>query len=178
MEKRLTQVLLFMIVILALAGCRTNQTIEQLDIGISAYENSDLMVKIVFDDKFSPPAGAIGCCWGNAQKKGSFWGAEIPHKVDVEWRDYKQAKLYRASFKVQRKKAYHIIDELTPVTFASGRVDDDVNPFIIFGFGEGGEVKMWISNSAFAGVKGRILEEIGSAQATWEPFELTDEMFN
>ncbi|TMP75730.1 hypothetical protein CWB73_21770, partial [Pseudoalteromonas phenolica] len=110
--------------------------------------------------------------------KGSFWGAEIPHKVDVEWRDYKQAKLYRASFKVQRKKAYHIIDELTPVTFASGRVDDDVNPFIIFGFGEGGEVKMWISNSAFAGVKGRILEEIGSAQATWEPFELTDEMFN
>ncbi|MEZ7207721.1 hypothetical protein [Pseudoalteromonas sp. DY56-GL79] len=174
MFNKLSTVLLALIL---LCSCSSHTELAQLDIGISAYENSDLMVKIVFDDKFSPPAGAIGCCWGNAQKKGSFWGAEIPHKVDVEWRDYKQAKLYRASFKVQRKKAYHIIDELTPVTFASGRVDDDVNPFIIFGFGEKGEVKMWISNSAFAGVKGRILEEIGSAQATWEAFELTDEMF-
>ena len=114
---------------------------------------------------------------GKCSEKRIVLGAEIPHKVDVEWRDYKQAKLYRASFKVQRKKAYHIIDELTPVTFASGRVDDDVNPFIIFGFGEKGEVKMWISNAPFDGVEGRILEEIGSAQATWEPFELTDEMF-
>ncbi|PAY00129.1 hypothetical protein CKO50_17275, partial [Pseudoalteromonas sp. HM-SA03] len=105
-----------LLAVILLCSCSSHSELEKLHIGISAYEKSDLMVKLIFDDRFSPPAGAIGCCWGNAQKKGVFWGAEIPHKVDVEWRDYKQAKLYRASFKVQRKKAYHIIDELTPVT--------------------------------------------------------------
>ncbi|WMO13984.1 hypothetical protein NI376_18510 [Pseudoalteromonas piscicida] len=78
---------------------------------------------------------------------------------------------------VQRDKAYKIAGNLPSITHYTGETETDVDPYIIFGFGEKGEVKMWISNAPFDGVEGRILEEIGSAQATWEHFELTDEMF-
>ncbi|KJY85842.1 hypothetical protein CWB89_03530 [Pseudoalteromonas piscicida] len=170
---------IILLLVILLCSCSSHSELEKLNIAISAYEKSDLMVKLIFDDRFSPPAGAIGCCWGNAQKVGVFWGAEIPHKVQAEWWDYKQGRHYRAVFMVQRDKAYKIAGNLPSVTYYTGKTETDVDPYIIFGFGEKGEVKMWISNSQFAsGVKGRILEEIGSAQATWEPFELTDEMFN
>ncbi|MEQ3529199.1 hypothetical protein [Pseudoalteromonas sp. XMcav11-Q] len=161
-----------------LCSCSSSTELDKLRIGVSSYENSDLMVRLVFDDKFSPPAGSIGCCWGNANANSTFWGAEIPHKVKAQWWDYKQGRHYNAEFSVQRDKAYKIAKNLPSITFHTGEIKEELVPQIIFGFGEKGEVKMWISNAPFDGVEGRILEEIGSAQATWEPFELTDEMFN
>ncbi|KJY85845.1 hypothetical protein CWB89_03515 [Pseudoalteromonas piscicida] len=168
---------IILLLVILLCSCSSRTELEKLNIGISAYEKSDLMVKLIFDDRLSPPAGAIGCCWGNAQKNGSFWGAEIPHKVKAQWWDYKQGKHYRATLSVQRDKAYKIAGNLSSITHYTGETETDLEPYIIFGFGEKGEVKMWISNAPFDGVEGRILEEIGSAQATWELFELTDDMF-
>ncbi len=167
-----------LLAVILLCSCSSHTELEKLNIAISAYEKSDLMVKLIFDDRFSPPAGSIGCCWGNANANSTFWGAEIPHKVKAQWWDYKQGKHYRATLSVQRDKAYKIAGNLPSITHYTGETETDVEPYIIFGFGEKGEVKMWISNAPFDGVEGRILEEIGSAQATWEHFELTDEMFN
>ncbi|ATD05974.1 hypothetical protein SIO17_03055 [Pseudoalteromonas piscicida] len=167
-----------LVAVILLCSCSSHTELEKLNIAISAYEKSDLMVKLIFDDRFSPPAGSIGCCWGNANANSTFWGAEIPHKVEAQWWDYKQGKHYRATLSVQRDKAYKIAGNLPSITHYTGETEADLEPYIIFGFGEKGEVKMWISNAPFDGVEGRILEEIGSAQATWEHFELTDEMFN
>ncbi|MCO7200968.1 hypothetical protein [Pseudoalteromonas sp. OANN1] len=167
-----------LVAVILLCSCSSHTELEKLNIAISAYEKSDLMVKLIFDDRFSPPAGSIGCCWGNANANSTFWGAEIPHKVEAQWWDYKQGKHYRATLSVQRDKAYKIAGNLPSITHYTGETETDLEPYIIFGFGEKGEVKMWISNAPFDGVEGRILEEIGSAQATWEHFELTDEMFN
>ncbi|WP_258872732.1 hypothetical protein [Thalassotalea euphylliae] len=46
-----------------------------------------------------------------------------------------------------------------------------MKPYLIVGFGEQGEVTVWISNARSEGNrKGRILVELGSGQATWEHF--------
>lgn len=165
-----------LLAVMLLCSCSSHTELEKLNIGISSYEKSDLMVKLIFDEQFSPPAGAVSGGWGNAVGSGTFWGAEIPHKVTAEWWDYKQGKHYRATLSVQRDKAYKIAGNLPSITHYTGETETDVEPYIIFGFGEKGEVKMWISNAPFDGVEGRILEEIGSAQATWEPFELNDDV--
>ncbi|WP_010606479.1 DUF2931 family protein [Pseudoalteromonas maricaloris] len=169
---------IILLLVILLCSCSSHTELEKLHIGISSYEKSDLMVKLIFDEQFSPPAGAVGGGWGNAAGSGTFWGAEIPHKVKAQWWDYKQGKHYRATLSVQRDKAYKIAGNLPSITHYTGETETDLEPYIIFGFGEKGEVKMWISNAPFDGVEGRILEEIGSAQATWEHFELMDEMFN
>ncbi|TMN44356.1 hypothetical protein, partial [Pseudoalteromonas piscicida] len=109
-----------LLAVILLCSCSSHTELEKLNIAISAYEKSDLMVKLIFDEQFSPPAGAVGGGWGNAAGSGTFWGAEIPYKVKAQWWDYKQGKHYRAALTVQRDKAYKIAGNLPSITHYTG----------------------------------------------------------
>nr|WP_232003062.1 hypothetical protein [Pseudoalteromonas piscicida] len=43
-----------LLAVILLCSCSSHTELEKLNIGISAYEKSDLMVKLIFDEQFSP----------------------------------------------------------------------------------------------------------------------------
>ncbi|WP_147302735.1 DUF2931 domain-containing protein [Thalassotalea euphylliae] len=128
---------------------------------------------LVFDEKWKVPVGSLGCCWKESGAQSGAWDKLFPKKVAVQWHDESQSRLYSAEVKIDHKRGEEIARNLPPYTvISSGRIEKQPKPKLIVGFGENGEVTVWISNASSEMNKtGRILVELGSGQATWEHFD-------
>ncbi|WP_235523720.1 hypothetical protein [Pseudoalteromonas lipolytica] len=76
----------------------------------------------------------------------------------VEWLDKSENRIYYGEVAID-KAGYKLAH--------TGKVFNDVKPYLIIGMGETGEIKVWLSNTPSAGFTGRVLHELGSGQAQW-----------
>ncbi|MDI4687431.1 MULTISPECIES: DUF2931 domain-containing protein [Pseudoalteromonas] len=152
---------------LFLAGCSSTGKIDYMVVSGSTDEGNDIFATLIeFDGRWSVPAGAMSCCRATAGAMAGVYGQKFPEKVAVEWLDKSENRIYYGEVAID-KAGYKLAKNLPPFTAHTGKVFNDVKPYLIIGMGETGEIKVWISNTPSAGFTGRVLHELGSGQAQW-----------
>ena len=82
---------------LAAAGCRAEAWKEPWTVGYSTPVGNDIWIRrVVFDDTWTLPAGALGCCWEETGKTASVYNYPLPRVVEVEWLDESEKRIYEA----------------------------------------------------------------------------------
>ncbi|WP_258872734.1 DUF2931 domain-containing protein [Thalassotalea euphylliae] len=168
------RLMISLLMVLPLIACTANQPIKYMVIGSSTVKGNELMVRpLVFDDSWRKPVGNLGCCWQEAGALSGAWGKYFPKKVAVQWHDESQSRLYSTEVKIDHVRGEKIARNLPTYTIVSlDEIKKNVKPYLIVGFGEQGEVTVWISNApSEMNISGRILVALGSGQATWEHFD-------
>jgi len=150
----------------------TSKTLEKIVVGSGTPKGNEIMVGgIEFDDTWSATGGSRHCCWAQAGGTSTKRGVAFPKKVSVYWSDLSQRRIYFTDVMLDQMRGAKLAQKLPSYKWSSdGEIVNDPEPYIILGFGVQGEVKVWLSNAATARNKtGRVLHEIGSAQAEWNP---------
>ena len=149
----------------SLMGCAT--TIDYMVVGKATPRGNEVQVGIIeFDNKWSAMGGNLTCCWGWAGGLHGIYDMPPPKSVYVKWYDYAPGIYYEATVPLS-EDFYDIATDL-PSFFWLDPLEEETNirPYLIIGFGETGEVVVWISNAGRDGNKtGRVLHEVGRAQA-------------
>ncbi|WP_199609911.1 DUF2931 family protein [Flocculibacter collagenilyticus] len=172
----MTQRLAFLLLIitsLQSLGCKSSQpVIDYMVVSASTVKGNELMVsQIKFDDQWGMPVGSLACCWQEAGASSGVYDKPFPQKVSVVWSDLDQERIYFTDVKLASNSGQLAINLPNYTWESSGKVEKKIKPYIIVGFGEHGEVKVWLSNAHSNRNKiGRVLHEIGSGQAQWNPF--------
>jgi len=141
-------------------------------VGSGTIEGNEIAVgNITFDDSYSVPGGGIkSCCWQRAGGTSGIRNVSFPKKVSVYWSDLSQRRIYFNDVELDHALGAKLAGNLPIITIESSGIKPRVKPYIILGFGEQGEVKVWLSNAPHGdNISGRVLHEIGSAQAQWNP---------
>jgi len=163
--------MLLLVLLLGSTACSsTSRNFEKINIGSGTVKGNELMVgPMTFDDSWSKPVGTLGCCWQRAGASSIAHNVPFPKKVSVYWSDLGQRRIYFTDVILDHARAEKLARNLPSYTWLSdGEVVSQPDPYIILGFGEQGEVKVWLSNASTSRNKsGRVLYEIGSAQAEW-----------
>jgi len=144
-------------------GCAT--TIDYMVVGTGNHRDNKVHDGIIeFDNKWSAVGGIMTCCWEWATGTQSVYDIPPPKSVYVKWLDYDPRVYYEATVMLS-DKLYDLATNLPPYYREGETVNS--HPYLIIGFGENGEVVVWISNSTRDGnIKGRVLHEVGRGQAT------------
>ncbi|WP_199609910.1 DUF2931 family protein [Flocculibacter collagenilyticus] len=172
MAQRLIYILLIVTSLLSL-GCKSSQpVIDYMVVGKGTPKGNDIMVgKIEFDDKWRAAGGSVSCCWTHAGGTSSLRNIPFPQKVSVVWSDLDQERIYFTDIPLNGNAGQLAINLPSYTWESSGEIETKIKPYIIVGFGENGEVKVWLSNARSERNRvGRVLHEIGSGQAQWNPF--------
>jgi len=151
--------------LLNLLGCAT--TIDYMVVGTGTHRDNKVHAGIIeFDNKWTAMGGIMTCCWEWATGGHGVYGVSPPKSVYVKWYDYEPGIYYEATLSLS-EELYELATDLPGyVVIHNKRVEENPDPHLIIGFGENGEVVVWISNSASDGhIKGRVLHEVGRAQA-------------
>ncbi|WP_199609912.1 DUF2931 family protein [Flocculibacter collagenilyticus] len=172
MVKRLIYLFLIITSLLSL-GCKSSQpVIDYMVVSASTVKGNELMVsQIKFDDQWGMPVGSLACCWQEAGAQSGVYNKPFPQKVSVVWSDLDQERIYFADIPLNGNAGLLAKNLPTFTWRSSSEEEKEIYPYIIVGFGENGEVKVWLSNAHTSRNKiGRVLHEIGSGQAQWNPF--------
>ncbi|MBH0076097.1 DUF2931 family protein [Pseudoalteromonas sp. SWYJ118] len=148
-------------------GCSSTGKIDYMVAGGATQKGNEIWVQsITFDNSWGIPMGSLGCCWQSAGKTSGVYDQKFPEKVAVEWLDKSENRIYFGEVAID-KNGYQLAKTLPSYTAHTGKVFKDVKPYLIVGMGESGEIKVWISNTPYAGFTGRVLHELASGQARW-----------
>ena len=164
-QKRRLALAGLMLLTLSLTGCM--RTIDYMVVGTGTHEGNEIFVtKMTFDDEWSAIGGSMSCCWEWATGTQSVYNRSAPKSVYVQWYDYDPETGYEATVQLSNE-LYHFAKDLPTFHWvAQNEEQTKIHPYLILGFGETGEVVVWISNSATDRNKtGRVLHEVGRAQA-------------
>ncbi|WP_396587068.1 DUF2931 family protein [Bermanella sp. R86510] len=148
--------------LLNLLGCAT--TIDYMVVGTGTHRDNKVHAGIIeFDNKWTAIGGIMTCCWEWATGTQGIYDTPPPKSVYVKWYDYEPGIYYEATLSLS-ENLYELATNIPP--YHRGVEEVKSHPYLIIGFGENGEVVVWISNSARDGNKtGRVLHEVGRAQA-------------
>jgi len=156
---------LWITVLCSLMGCAT--TIDYMVVGTGTHDGNKVHAGIIeFDHKWTAMGGIMTCCWASATGTQSIYDMPPPTSVYVKWYDYDPGIYYEATVPLS-EDFYDIATDL-PSFFWLDPLEEEteIDPHLIIGFGETGEVVVWISNAGRDGNKtGRVLHEVGRAQA-------------
>ena len=85
----------------------------------------------------------------------------------VKWYDYDPGIFYEATVSLS-DDLYELTTNLTSYRWIyQNEEETEFDPHLIIGFGETGEVVVWISNAPHNdNIEGRVLHEVGRGQAT------------
>ena len=153
-------------VITLLCGCAT--TIDYMLVGTGTHRDNKIYAGIIrFDEKWSAATGVMTCCWEWATGTQSVYNVTPPKHLYVKWYDYDPGIYYEANVTLS-EDLYEYATNLPPFRWvSSNEIQKNVRPYLIIGFGERGEVVVWISNATDErNIEGRVLYEVGRAQAT------------
>jgi hypothetical protein len=159
------KLLILSTLLLSLMGCM--KTIDYMVVGTGTHQGNKVHAGIIeFDGKWSAIGGIMTCCWEWGGGTQSIYDIPAPKSVYVKWYDYEPKRYFEATVALS-DELYELATNLpTFEVIHNKRVEEHPDPYLIIGFGENGEVVVWISNSARDGhIKGRVLHEVGHAQA-------------
>lgn len=157
--------------IFVLTGCANK--IGYMVVGTGTPKGNEIFVtNIIFDDSWSTIGGSMSCCWRWSTGGHGVHDRKAPKSVYVQWKDYEPEMYYEATIELSDKLYDYTTDLPTFHWIAQDEEELNIRPYLIIGFGETGEVVVWISNTSNdRNKKGRVLHEIGRGQATQVKFD-------
>ena len=164
-QKRCIEWIGLAVLTLSLTGCI--RTIDYMVVGAGTPEGNSIFVSsILFDNTWGTPVGIVGCCWTWGPKSSGVYNKPAPKSVYVQWYDYDPETRYEATVQLS-DELYHFAKDLPTFHWvAQNEEETKIYPYLILGFGETGEVVVWVSNAPHDGnISGRVLHEVGRAQA-------------
>ena len=171
MAQKITQLLIICLLISVSACSSTSKNIAKITVGKGTVRGNEIMIsQIKFDDQWKAPGGSAECCWQQAGGTMTKRNVPFPKKVSVVWSDLSQRRIYFTDVALDYKKGEEFAQNVPPFYYHTGEAEMNLHPYIIVGFGENGEVKVWVSNVAYRDYEGRVIHEIGTGQAKWNPF--------
>ncbi|MDK1287609.1 DUF2931 domain-containing protein [Pseudoalteromonas umbrosa] len=170
------RIIIFIGVFFILIGCSSSYQVEEMSVGVAAEKGPILMVgEVTFDETWSVPAGAIGCCWKDSGALSFVYDTPFPNTVVIAWYDLSTELFWVGEAQIDNKTGYEFIQKMKPVIVRStGEYFDDSTPYLIVGIKRNGLIKVWISNSSSEAI-GRQILEIGSGMAQIKELPPEDE---
>ena len=150
-------------------GCSSTGKIDYMVAGVGTENGNAIWGRsVVFDDEWGIPSGAIECCYSQAGGTVSVYNQKFPEKVEVEWLDKSENRIYFGEVAID-KNGYRLAKDLPRYTVVStGRKAKEIIPYLIIGMSETGEIKVWLSNAPSGRNRvERVLHELASGQAQW-----------
>ena len=144
-----------------------SESIDYMVIGTGTPEGNEIAISpLIFDNSWQAMGGAPTCCWGWATGGHGVHGRPAPKSVDVQWYDYDQKIRYGGTMQLSDKLYDYATDLPDFRWIVQNEKQKNTRPYLIFGFGEHGEVVAWISNAASdQNIEGRVMHEVGRIQA-------------
>ncbi|KZN49171.1 DUF2931 family protein [Pseudoalteromonas luteoviolacea] len=152
--------------LLLIMGCSSRYQVEEMSVGVAAEKGPILMVgEVTFDETWSVPAGAIGCCWKDSGALSFVYDIPFPNTVVIAWYDLSTELFWVGEAQIDNKAGYEFIQKMKPFNNRrTGQYKDRKLPYLIVGMKRNGLIKVWISNAP-ADVIGRQILEVGSGMA-------------
>ncbi|AOT11213.1 DUF2931 family protein [Pseudoalteromonas luteoviolacea] len=149
-----------------LMGCSSSYQVEEMSVGVAAEKGPILMVgEVTFDETWSVPAGAIGCCWKDSGALSFVYDIPFPNTVVIAWYDLSTELFWVGEAKIDNKAGYEFIQQMKPfINRRTGQYKNRKHPNLIVGMKRDGLIKVWISNAP-GNYLGRKILEIGSGIA-------------
>ena len=160
------KLLILSTLLLSLMGCM--KTIDYMVVGTGTHQGNKVHAGIIeFDGKWSAIGGIMTCCWEWGGGTQSIYDIPAPKSVYVKWYDYEPKRYFEATVALS-DELYELATNLPTYRWiSSNKEQTNIRPYLIIGFGENGEVVVWISNATDErNIEGRVLHEVGRAQAT------------
>ena len=146
MVQKITQLLIICLLISLSACSSTSKNIAKITVGKGTVRGNEIMIsQIQFDDQWKAPGGSAECCWQQAGGGMTKRNVPFPKKVSVVWSDLSQRRIYFTDVALDYKKGEEFAHNVPSFTVHTGRVEMDPDPYLIVGFGENGEVKVWVA---------------------------------
>jgi len=145
-----------------------SETIDYMVVGAGTLDHKEIAVhEISFDNKsWSIIAGTKSCCYGQAKGMNGVYDRPAPKSAYVQWYDYDQKVRYGGTMQLSEKLYDYATDLPDFRWIVQNEKQKNTRPYLIFGFGEHGEVVAWISNAASdQNIEGRVMHEVGRIQA-------------
>jgi hypothetical protein len=170
-----TTTLFMLLLCLQLTACAntllsSNKIIPYMSVGSGTPKGNDIWItEFVFDDNWTAPKGAGSCCWGKASGTQGIFNRPAPKRFKITWFDYLPERHFQAEVTLS-DELYDYTLNLPNYFYVVQKEETDIEPILIVGLGKEGEVVVWISNAAGSrNISGRVMHEVGRAQATCIP---------
>ena len=157
-----------LLVCFSLLGSACSETIDYMVIGSGTPRGNEIAISdISFDNNSWGAIGGItSCCWGYATGRNGVRNRPAPKTAYVQWYDFDQKIRYGGTMQLSDNLYDYATDLPDFRWIAQNEKQKHTRPYLIFGFGENGEVVAWVSNAATDRNKeGRVMHEVGRIQA-------------
>jgi len=144
-----------------------SDTIDYMVLGAGTPKGNEIAIShIEFDQQWGAVIGIVGCCKREALALSGTHDRPSPKSAYVEWYDYDQKIRYGGTMQLSEKLYDYATDLPDFRWITQNEKQKNTRPYLIFGFGEHGEVVAWISNAASdQNIEGRVMHEVGRIQA-------------